>query len=199
MYQIPSRNKPGIKAACVMKNSDYEITIMCDLITNSCSECKASYLFPWKLQQFQGVQYKKILRYYFSKQSSPLPMLFCQQWVRACMSSSEKSALVEETRSMSALLKSTMHCLSVLTSTVWSPHSASISECQRVPFFLHEGIQLHTSVSYAFPCQMLFYQTVPLLLSVTGQQNVINIGRKVQPLLSYHQHSPMISWAIVIK
>jgi len=51
-------------------------------------------------------------------------------------------------------------------------HSANVNECQLVPFFLHERIQFHTFVSYALPCQLLFCQTAPLLLSVTWQQNV---------------------------
>ena len=51
--------------------------------------------------------------------------------------------------------------------------SASANECQWVPFFPHEGIQWHTSVSYVLPCQMPFCQTAPLLPSVTVKQNVL--------------------------
>jgi len=50
--------------------------------------------------------------------------------------------------------------------------SASISECQWVPFFPHGGIQFYTFTSYALPCQTPFCQTAPLLPSVTWQQNV---------------------------
>ena len=46
-------------------------------------------------------------------------------------------------------------------------YSASITECQWVPFFLHRGIHWHTFASHALPCQ-----TAPLLPSVTQQQNV---------------------------
>ena len=37
-------------------------------------------------------------------------------------------------------------------------HSASINECQWVPFFPHEGIQWHTFASYALLCQTSFCQ-----------------------------------------
>ena len=50
--------------------------------------------------------------------------------------------------------------------------SASVDECQWVPFFLHGGIQFHIFASCALPCQTPFCQTVPLLPSVTQQQNV---------------------------
>mgnify|MGYP001852870604 CR=1 FL=1 len=59
--------------------------------------------------------------------------------------------------SLSPLLKSTTHCLTVLTSTV----------------FPHGGIQWHTFASYALPCQSSFCQTAPLPPSVTWQQSVI--------------------------
>ena len=39
-------------------------------------------------------------------------------------------------------------------------------------FFPHGGIQLHTFVSYARPCQMPFCQTAPLLSSVARQQSL---------------------------
>ena len=50
--------------------------------------------------------------------------------------------------------------------------STSINECQRVPFFPHGGIQWHTLPSQALLCLMLLCRTVPLLPSVTWQQNV---------------------------
>ena len=54
--------------------------------------------------------------------------------------------------------------------------SASINECQWVPFFLHGGIKfirLHMIASSALPYQMPFCQTAPLLPSVMQQQNVM--------------------------
>ena len=51
-------------------------------------------------------------------------------------------------------------------------YSASISECQCVPFFLHGGIQFHTFASSSLPCQTPFCQIAPLLPSVAWQQNV---------------------------
>ena len=45
-------------------------------------------------------------------------------------------------------------------------------------FFPHEGIQWHIFSSSALPRQIPFYQIVPLLPSVTWQQNVtISVGR----------------------
>lgn len=38
-----------------------------------------------------------------------------------------------------------------------------------------------------------------LLLSVGQQQNLQIIGEKVQPLLSYRQHTPLASWANIMK
>ena len=52
-------------------------------------------------------------------------------------------------------------------------HSASVNECQWVPFVPHGGIQRHTFASYALPCQTLFCQTSLLLPSVTWQQNIM--------------------------
>jgi len=45
-------------------------------------------------------------------------------------------------------------------------------------FFLHGGIQLHTFVSYALPCQTPFCQTAPLLSSVARQQNLTEYWRE---------------------
>jgi len=50
--------------------------------------------------------------------------------------------------------------------------SASINECQQVPFFPSEGISLYTFPSYVSPCQTPFSQTAPQQPSVTQQQNV---------------------------
>ena len=52
-------------------------------------------------------------------------------------------------------------------------HSASIHECQWVPFFLHGGIQGHPFTPCTLPCQMLICHTAPLLPSVAQQQNVM--------------------------
>ena len=51
--------------------------------------------------------------------------------------------------------------------------SASVDECQCVPFFLHRQFKWHTIVSYLLPCHMPCCQTAPLLPSVTWQQNVV--------------------------
>ena len=52
--------------------------------------------------------------------------------------------------------------------------SASVNECQQVPFFFCEGELTNTPFTlYELPCQMLFCQTALLLLSVTQQQNVM--------------------------
>jgi hypothetical protein len=57
-------------------------------------------------------------------------------------------------------------------------HSASVGECHWVKFFPHGGIQLHTFVSYALPCQAPFCQTDPLLSSVAWQQNLTEYWRE---------------------
>ena len=51
--------------------------------------------------------------------------------------------------------------------------SASINECQQVPFFPHGGIQFHIFDSYPLLWQMPLCQTAPLLPSVTQQQHVM--------------------------
>jgi len=51
--------------------------------------------------------------------------------------------------------------------------SASIDECQWVPFFPQWGIQWHTFASYTLPYQMPLCQTAPLLPSVTQQRHVM--------------------------
>jgi len=50
-------------------------------------------------------------------------------------------------------------------------HPASVSEYRWVHFFPHGGMQWHTFASSALPRQTPFSQTVPLLPSVTRQQN----------------------------
>ena len=51
--------------------------------------------------------------------------------------------------------------------------SPSVDECQWVPFFPHGGIQWYTFALSRLLCQLLSWQSVPLLLSVTQQQNVM--------------------------
>jgi len=46
-------------------------------------------------------------------------------------------------------------------------HSASLDECQWVPFFLHGRIQWHTFALSLLPCQTLFCQAVLLLCMST--------------------------------
>ena len=78
--------------------------------------------------------------------------------------------------SFSPLLKCTTHCLTVLTSTVWSPSTFSrfnVGECQWELLFLHGGIQWHTFTSSTLPCQTPICQNAPLLPSVTWQQHIM--------------------------
>jgi len=63
-----------------------------------------------------------------------------------------------------------LHCANI--QFVLHKRSASVDEHHWMQFFPHEGIQLHTFASYAFPCQMPFCQTARLLLSVAWQQNL---------------------------
>ena len=60
-----------------------------------------------------------------------------------------------------------IHCL---VSINVQQASMNVNICN---FFSHGGIQFHTCVSYALPCQMTICQTAPLLPSVTQQQNVM--------------------------
>ena len=70
------------------------------------------------------------------------------------------------------------HCWNIPPTTSLCSHplfgihkcSASISECEWMPFFW--GIQFYSSALYALPCWTSFYQTAPLLPLVTQQQNV---------------------------
>jgi len=70
------------------------------------------------------------------------------------------------------LVKCTTHCLTVLTSTFWSP-SASISACHWVTLYLHGGIQFQTFTSYTLSRQVPFCQSAPLLPSVTWQPHIM--------------------------
>ena len=73
---------------------------------------------------------------------------------------------------LSPLLKYTMHHLTVLTSTAWSP--STFSKCRWMSmgaiFFCVEEFN-DVFVSYTLPCQTPLCQTAPLLPSVTWQQN----------------------------
>lgn len=63
----------------------------------------------------------------------------------------------------------TPHCVSIHCATSIK-RTASIHECQWVPFYLHEGIQLHCFASHILPCQIPFCHTAPLLWSVAWKQ-----------------------------
>ena len=78
-------------------------------------------------------------------------------------------------------------------------HSASVSECQWVPFLLCGGLQFHTFASSTLLCQTPFCQTAPLLPSVTQQQHVMEYWWEGSILLLYHQDSPLTLWANIIK
>ena len=160
-----------------------------------CSKSNASYLFSRKLQQRAQLHYfiEQILSYktLFFNVIITLSYVFLPTMnkilyavlVKICTSG-------DDLQSLSSVLKGTTHCLTVLTSTVWSP--SVFNKCQWVPFFLNGGIQWHTFASWAPPCQMPLCQTAPLLPSVTQQQNVtgILVGRFGLCCL-FHQHLPL--------
>jgi len=56
-------------------------------------------------------------------------------------------------------------------------HSSSVNEYQWMQYISHGGVQWHTFVSYAPPCQTLLCQRASLLSSVTQQQNIIFMRR----------------------
>lgn len=66
-------------------------------------------------------------------------------------------------------------------------YSASINECQWVPFFQHEGIQSQTSSSYEHPHHRTFCQPVSLLLSHTTQPVLCSSCSMVETLLARQQ------------
>ena len=100
-------------------------------------------------------------------------MHFCLQRTRACTPHLEQSAPVEMTHCH--------HCWNAPPTTSLYSHplfgiqkcSASVEEHQQVLFFPHGGIKWHHFGSYALSCQTLFYQSAPLLPSVTWQQHVM--------------------------
>ena len=66
--------------------------------------------------------------------------------------------------SLSPLLKRTTHCLTVFTSTVWSPQMFSKHRWMSLgATFLHRKIQWHTFASCLLRCQTPFCWTAPLL------------------------------------
>ena len=99
------------------------------------------------------------------------------------------------------------HCWNVpLTNSLCShpliglqKHSASIDECQWVPFFLHGGIQFHTFASYSRPCQTALCQTAPLLPSVTWQQNVVESWQEGSTSTATTPTPALILWANITK
>jgi len=105
-------------------------------------------------------------------------------------------AMNKSLHAVALLMKCTIHCFTVLASTVCSPSVFSMHQCQCVQFFLHGGIQFLTFASHSLPCQMPFCWTAPLLPPVAQQQNTIG---KVHPLLPHHHHIPLSSLADIIK
>lgn len=136
----------------------------------------------------------------------PLAMCFHQKWTKTCMFHLFKIKLKKNLHqrwwplSLQPLLKHTpfpphythIHC--VVSNTFWMFMSIIIGY-----IFLHGGFQLQTLSSSALSHRIPFCQTVPLLLSVTWQKNVMGYWWEVQRLLSYHQHPPLKLWANIIK
>ena len=90
--------------------------------------------------------------------------------------------------------------LTVLHPLVGLHHcSASINECQWVPFFPHGAIKSHTFAPSALPHQLPFV-TVPLCCHLSHSNNTQwDIAGKVQALLPSYQHLPLISLSSIIK
>ena len=101
-------------------------------------------------------------------------MHFCQQWRKACMSLSEKSATVDVNHCHCCHYQNAPPTTSLCSHPLLGLHkrSATVNECQWVPFFPHAEIQRPIFASYTLPCQMPFGQTAPLLPSVAQQQCV---------------------------
>jgi len=88
-----------------------------------------------------------------------------------------------------------IHCLVNASTTC----SASVDECQGVPFFLRGRIQWHTFASYTLHVRWHLV-SLPLCCHLLHSNKMEwSIGGKVTPLLSYHQHLTLITWANVIK
>ena len=82
------------------------------------------------------------------------------------------------------------------------PHCAHIHslEHQWVQFAPHGGIQFYPFVSYTLPCQVLCYQTAPLLPSVIQQQNGTKYWWEGLTLSAIPPIPPLLtSWASIIK
>jgi len=77
--------------------------------------------------------------------------------------------------------------------------SASVSECQWVPFFsAGKNSMVHLWSIYVSMSDTIL--SLPLCCHLShGNKMSQNIGGEVQPLLPYHHHLPLVLWAIVIK
>lgn len=145
-------------------------------ICRSCLEINTSCLFPCKLQQRSQSHYliEQILIYktLFFNIVTTISCAFSP-----AMEKRLHATLIKVYTSgddpLSPLLKHTTRCLTVLTSTVWSPEMFSASEYQQAQLFPRRGIQWHAFTSWALPCQTPFCQTTPLLLSLKQQQNAM--------------------------
>ena len=131
-------------------------------------------------------------------------MHFSQQWTKpACCTYKSLHGLQEHGlffMSLSPMLEHTTHSLTVLTSSVGSPETFSKSQWMSASAnFLHWGIQWHTFSPLTLPCQALFIR-LPLCCHLSHSNRMYqNMGRKVQPLLPYHHHLPVMLWANTIK
>jgi len=144
------------------------------------SKSNASYLFPWKLQQIQRAQYYLIVQFLHYETLFFITDTIISYVFSPATNRSLRATLIVictsggDPLSPSPLLKCTTLCLTVLTSTAWSPSVFSERPWMSLhAIFLHGGIQWHTFVPYALPCQMPFCQASPLLPSVTWQQNAM--------------------------
>ena len=99
------------------------------------------------------------------------------------------------------LLKCTTHHLTVLTSTGWSPeafskHSLNVSGCH---FFHIEEFNSTSLLHMQFHIRCQFIR-LPLCWRLSHSNKMQrNTDGKVQPLLPYHQHLPLVLWANIIK
>jgi len=137
-----------------------------------------SYLLPWKLQKIKWAQQFCLIEQIHSYKTIFFDIFTTISYVFAsAMNKCLHAVLVKTCTSkgdpLLPVLKCTTYCLTVLTSTVWSPLTFSINECQWVLLFPHGGIKWHTFASYKLPCQPPICQTSPLLPSVAQQQNLI--------------------------
>lgn len=109
-------------------------------------------------------------------------------------------------KSVSLLLKRNTHCFTVLTSTLWSlcmfsKHlwMSTAAIIIIIIIFCTEEFSGTTLLHTHFHIRHHFVG-VPLCCRLSyGNKMEQNVGVKVQPLLLYHQHPPLISWANVIR